>query len=211
MKNEKFLITISGPSTAGKSTLAELFKIDGFSEIVSTTTRPQRTGEKEGVSYYFTNENNFTQSLENDELVEHIKVGKYSYGVSKKAISDALERDMPAILVIEPHGANKVAEYCKEQGIVLHKVFINNDYNVLIERLQKRFEEDKNAKIEVYQERLWNIAVIEPKEWTQKAYNGEHFYDQIFDTFLPDNQNEVKSSILDAVQKKLTRKTKIKP
>lgn len=31
--------------------------------------------------------------------------------------------------------------------------------NVLIERLQKRFHEDKNAKLDVYQERLWNIKL----------------------------------------------------
>lgn len=211
MKNEKYLITITGPSTSGKSTLATLFKEDGFSEVVSTTTRPQRTGEIEGVSYYFTDEDNFINQLADQELVEHVKVGKYFYGVSKKAISDVLDKGIPAVLVIEPNGANKVAEYCQEKGIILHKVFVNNDMNILIERLQKRFHEDKNAKLDVYQERLWNIAIIEPKEWTSKAYSGEHHYDQIFDSFLPENQNEVKNSILQALQKKLSNKSRMKP
>jgi len=211
MKKEKYLITITGPSTSGKSTLATLLKEDGFSEVVSTTTRPQRTGEIEGVSYYFTDENNFTNQLAEQELVEHVKVGKYFYGVSKKAISDVLDKGIPAVLVIEPNGANRVAEYCKEQGIILHKVFVNNDMNVLIERLQKRFHEDKNAKLEVYQERLWNIAIIEPKEWTDKAYNGEHYYDQVFDSFLPENQDDVKNSILQALSNKLSNKSKMKP
>lgn len=211
MKNNKFLITITGPSTSGKSTLATLFKEDGFTEVVSTTTRPQRTGEIEGTSYYFTDETNFINQLENQDLVEHVKVGKYFYGVSKKAISDVIDQGIPPVLVIEPNGANKVAEYCKEQGILLHKVFVNNDMNVLIERLQKRFHEDKNAKLDVYQERLWNIAIIEPKEWTQKAYSGEHHYDQIFDSFLPENQDDVKTAILSALQQKLNKQTKIKP
>lgn len=211
MKNNKFLITITGPSTSGKSTLATLFKEDGFSEVVSTTTRPQRTGEIDGVSYYFTDENNFKNQLENNDLVEHEQVGKYFYGVSKKAISDVIDKGIPAVLVIEPNGANKVAQYCQEKGILLHKVFVNNDMNILIERLQKRFYEDKNAKLDVYQERLWNIAVIEPKEWTEKAYNGEHHYDQIFDSFLANNQEDVKNSILTELQKKLNKQTKLKP
>jgi len=211
MKNEKYLITITGPSTSGKSTLATLFKEDGFSEVVSTTTRPQRTGEIDGISYYFTDEDNFINQLADQELVEHVKVGKYFYGVSKKAISDVLDKGIPAVLVIEPNGANKVAEYCKEKGIILHKVFVNNNMNVLIERLQKRFHEDKNAKLDVYQERLWNIAIIEPKEWTSKAYSGEHYYDQIFDSFLPENQYDVKQSILQALNKKLSNKPKLKP
>lgn len=211
MKNEKYLITITGPSTSGKSTLATLFKEDGFSEVVSTTTRPQRTGEIDGISYYFTDEDNFINQLADQELVEHVKVGKYFYGVSKKAISDVLDKGIPAVLVIEPNGANKVAEYCEEKGIILHKVFVNNDMNVLIERLQKRFHEDKNAKLDVYQERLWNIAILEPKEWTSKAYSGEHYYDQIFDSFLPENQYDVKQSILQALNKKLFNKPKLKP
>ena len=180
-------------------------------EVVSTTTRPQRTGEVEGTSYYFSEENNFINQLANQDLVEHAKVGKYFYGVSKKAISDVIDKGIPAVLVIEPNGANKVAEYCKEKGIVLHKVFVNNDMNVLIERLQTRFYEDKNAKLDVYQERLWNIAVIEPKEWTQKAYSGEHSYDQIFDSFLPNNQEDVKNAVLSALNQKLTKLNKIKP
>lgn len=211
MKNNKFLITITGPSTSGKSTLATLLKEDGFSEVVSTTTRPQRTGEIDGISYYFTNDEKFNKQLANHDLVEHEQVGKYFYGVSKKAISDVIDKGIPAVLVIEPNGANEVAKYCKEKGILLHKVFVNNDMNVLVERLQKRFHEDKNAKLEVYQERLWNIAIIEPKEWTEKAYNGEHHYDQIFDSFLPSNQEEVKNSILKALSQKLTKQTKIKP
>jgi guanylate kinase len=210
MKNNKFLITITGPSTSGKSTLATLLKEEGFTEIVSTTTRPQRTGEIEGVNYYFTDEEKFINQLANQEFIEHVKVGKYFYGVSKKAISDVIDKEIPAVLVIEPNGANKVAEYCKEKGILIHKVFINNNIEILIERLKKRFYEDKNAKLDVYQERLWNIAIIEPKEWTQKAYSGEHYYDQIFNSFLPENQYDVKASILFNLEQKLNKQNKIK-
>lgn len=122
-----------------------------------------------------------------------------------------IDKGIPAVLVIEPNGANKVAQYCKEKGILLHKVYVNNDMRILIERLGKRFSEDKNAVLEVYQERLWNIGIVEPKEWTEKAYSGEHHYDQIFDSFLPHNQDEVKNAVLSALNQKLSKQTKIKP
>lgn len=208
MKKNKYLISISGPSTSGKTTLAALFKEDGFKEVVSTTTRPKRNGEIMGVSYYFTDEKEFSEHLKNNDLVEHVNVGKYFYGVSKKAISDVIESNSPAVVVVEPEGAKNIAEYCREKDILLHKVFVNNDMNILIQRLQKRFNEDKNAKLEVYQERLWNMAIIEPELWTKKAYSGEHYYDQIFDSFLPENQNEIKNSIMDAIEKKLKPTTK---
>ena len=45
MNNKKpIIITITGPSTSGKSTLANLFKPEGYQEVVSTTSRPARTG-----------------------------------------------------------------------------------------------------------------------------------------------------------------------
>ena len=213
MSDKKVIITITGPSTSGKSTLAELFKPEGFQEVVSTTTRPQRTGEINGISYYFVDDNKFSEMMRAEELVEHAAVGQYSYGVSKRAISDVLNAGKPAVLVIEPKGANNVAKFCEQEGITVHKVFLNNDMNILIDRLQKRWDEDAKAKEEVYKERLWNIAFIEPKEWTAKAYSGEHHYDQIFDSFLPENQDEVLHSILSAVEQKLTKKnnSRLKP
>lgn len=212
MNNKKpIIITITGPSTSGKSTLANLFKPEGYQEVVSTTSRPARTGEIDGVSYYFVNDSKFQELIDTEQLVEHASVGKYSYGVSKKAISDVLNKGIPAILVIEPQGANNVAKFCEEEGIILHKVFINNSMETLVSRLQQRYLTDEKAREDVYKDRLWNIAFIEPQEWTKKAYSGEHSYDQIFDTFLPENQKEVLNSILSAVELKLVQKNKIKP
>lgn len=199
MKNK--IITITGPSTSGKSTLAELFKQHDYYEVVSTTTRPQRTGEINGVSYNFVNEDEFLQLIKNDELVEFATVGKYYYGVSKKAINNLLNAGKDVVIVIEPQGANNVALFCETKNLNCHKVFVNNPIEVLVDRLQKRYLNDENAKEDVYKDRLWNIAFIEPKEWTEKAYNGEHYYDQIFDSFNPTNEKDVLHSILTEVNK----------
>ncbi len=49
------ILVVSGPSGAGKSSLIEelLKEIKDVYFSVSTTTRPKREGEKEGVDYYF--------------------------------------------------------------------------------------------------------------------------------------------------------------
>lgn len=203
------IITITGPSTSGKSTLAELFKKHDFQEVVSTTTRPQRTGEVDGVSYNFVTEDEFKNLIEHEQLVEYAMVGKHYYGVSKKAINSLLNKGENVVIVIEPQGANNVALFCESQNLLCHKVFVNNPIDVLIARLQARYENDKNAKEDVYKDRLWNIAFIEPKQWTEKAYNLEHYYDQIFDSFNSENEQEVLSSILNSINNKL--KKNIKP
>ena len=210
MSDKKILVTICGPSTTGKSTLANLFKEDGYKEIVSTTTRPSRTGETDGVSYYFVGDNHFSVLKESNQLVEHEDVGKYSYGVSKQAIADVLNQGFPAVLVIAPKGANRVEEYCQENDINLVKVYVNNKMDLLVERLVKRYETDIKATDEVYRDRLWNLCMIEPKEWTAKAYSGEHHYDLIFDQFHQDNQHEVYASIHKEIERKINPASKSK-
>ena len=48
-------IALSAPSGAGKTTIAKLLVRRNKDMVisVSATTRPQRSGEKEGVDYYF--------------------------------------------------------------------------------------------------------------------------------------------------------------
>lgn len=210
MSNKQVIITIAGPSTSGKSTLANLFKPEGYQEIVSTTTRPPRTGEIHGVHYYFVSPEDFQIMISDNHLVEHAPVGKYLYGVSKQAIQDVLSSGNSAVLVLEPNGALEVAKFCKEINIINHKVFINNPIDVLIERLYERKKNDQKATEEVYKEREFNIRVIEPQQWTAPAYSGEHFYDQVFDTFNNDNQANVFNSIKTSVSHKLNKKSSFK-
>lgn len=206
MSEKQIIISIVGPSTSGKSTLSSLLKPLGFSGIVSTTTRPQRTGEQNGIDYHFLSETQFKDMESNGQLVEHAEVGKYLYGVSKQSIYDVAASGKSAVLVVEPTGANAVAEFCKEKDILNHKVYLNNPIELLIQRLQERYENDKKRDDDVYKDRLWNIGMIEPKKWTAKAYSGEHYYDQIFDTFNLDNQQDIIDSILSEVNKKLSNK-----
>lgn len=206
MSAKNILITICGPSTTGKSTLSDMFKNDGYKGVVTTTTRPPRTGEIDGVHYHFVTQERFNEMIKDNELVEHNSVGKYSYGLSKKAINDVMITGYPAVLVMEPQGANQVALFCEEQNIQNHKVYVNNTLQVLIERLIERKKTDAKATDEVYKERLFSLAFLEPENWTKPAYSGEHKYDQIFDTFVADNQKNVYDDICNAIKKKLEQK-----
>jgi guanylate kinase len=66
------LIIFSAPSGAGKTTLVKhLLKQDINLEFsVSATSRLPRTGEVNGVDYYFLSEREFRQKIENNEFLE---------------------------------------------------------------------------------------------------------------------------------------------
>lgn len=109
------LIILSGPSGVGKGTVRqELFKDESLNLAysISMTTRKPRPGEKDGVDYFFVDEKEFVEKIENDELLEHAKfVGNY-YGTPRFHVEQLLNEGKNVVLEIEVQGALQVMEKC---------------------------------------------------------------------------------------------------
>jgi guanylate kinase len=69
---EPLLIVISGPSGVGKDSVIKTMKERDlpFHFVVTTTSRPRRQEEVHGEDYIFVSPEEFTQMIENDELLE---------------------------------------------------------------------------------------------------------------------------------------------
>lgn len=210
---DNILVTITGPSLTGKSRLAQLLNPLGFEEVVSTTTRPARQGEIEGVHYYFTDTTKFKKMVDNELMIEKVQVGKNFYGVSKPAFDHVISKGKNGVAVVEPDGARQVADYCAKNNIKLHQVFIDNPTHVLVDRFLKRYKNDALAQDEVYATRIIDMLQKEPKAWIEPAHNGTHYYDQVFSSFTPENEMSVINQIVLGVEQKMSKKksTKMKP
>lgn len=195
MNNQKILLTITGPSLTGKSTLESLLVKSGFKNLISTTTRAMREGEENGKHYYFVSQKEFDEIKNNNGFVESISFDGNSYGMSKKEVENAFASGMPAIIVCEPSGAIQVKEFAEQQGWNTLKVFINNPKDLLIERFLDRFKNDGKATSQRYANRLLNMLTVEQTEWIEPAYSKKVFYNKIFDSFTPSNQNDVVGEI----------------
>jgi guanylate kinase len=207
------LVTVTGPSLTGKSKLAQLLAPYGFEEVVSTTTRPPRQGEVDGVNYHFVDVKTFKEMESQNLMIEKVQVGKNYYGVSKPAFDDVIAKGKNGVAVVEPDGAQQVSAYCQQNGIQLHQVFIDNPTNVLVSRFLQRYKHDQLAQDEVYATRIIDMLQKEPQMWIEPAYNGKHHYHQVFSAFAPENEQEVVGDIVKTVQQKLSKKnsTKRKP
>ncbi|WP_312699601.1 guanylate kinase [Sedimentibacter sp.] len=104
------LVVISGPSGAGKGTICKRLRelMKDLKVSVSATTRQPRWGEIEGESYFFIDEEEFINRLNNDEFLEYAKVYGNFYGTPKKEVFKQLESGNDVILEIDIQGALQV-------------------------------------------------------------------------------------------------------
>jgi len=98
---------ISAPSGAGKTTLINMLLAsdDRFGFSISTTTRPRRTGETEGSSYYFTDEPGFRELIDSGSFIEWAKVHGNYYGTAKKEIDRIQNAGKIPIFDVDVQGA----------------------------------------------------------------------------------------------------------
>ncbi len=106
------LIVLSGPSGAGKGTVGKAF-LSRHPEIalsVSCTTRSPRTGEKEGINYFFKSEREFQDLISQDEFLEYACVYGNYYGTPKSFVAKKLSEGCEVMLEIDVQGAMKAKE-----------------------------------------------------------------------------------------------------
>ncbi|WAW14239.1 guanylate kinase [Peptostreptococcus equinus] len=110
LKKRGLLLVVSGPSGAGKGTVCKkvIENNDNIMLSVSATTRQPRTGEVEGISYYYKTKEQFEHMIENGQLLEYARVYDNYYGTPKQEIYDQLENGTDIILEIEMQGAMQV-------------------------------------------------------------------------------------------------------
>ena len=110
MRDLGTLYVISAPSGAGKTSLVRaLLKGDpGIRMSVSHTTRPKRSGERNGVDYHFVDEPEFVRMIEEGAFLEHARVFDHRYGTSAAGIQGQLDEGLDVILEIDWQGARQV-------------------------------------------------------------------------------------------------------
>ncbi len=204
MTSKNVLVTITGPSLTGKTTLAQdlMEKNSDFHAVVTHTTRPPRQGEVNGESYHFVTKEEFIKLLGQDGFVEYAEVGPegntHFYGASKAAVEKVLEMNKNPLLVIEPEGAANVYKFSLENNFKIYQIFLNNPRDVLFARFLERFKNDSKASVDNYVKRLKNMLEVEPDKWINPALTGAHRYDDVAANYT-ENRHEVADLVINKV------------
>ena len=101
-----FILVLSSPSGAGKTTVSKLLmqQDSGIVVSVSATTRPPRDGEMHGKDYFFMTLEEFKQSRSNNAFLEHAKVFGNYYGTLRASVEQKLEEGRDILLDIDWQG-----------------------------------------------------------------------------------------------------------
>ncbi|ADG25373.1 guanylate kinase [Legionella pneumophila serogroup 1] len=143
--NSGNLYIVAAPSGGGKTSLVKkLIEMVGEIEVsVSHTTRPMRPGEKEGVDYFFIDEEQFISMVNEGAFIEHAKVFNHWYGTSVVQINKRLQFGIDVVLDIDWQGAEQIRHAYPDAVSVF---IIPPSLDALKERLMNR-RQDKDHVI----------------------------------------------------------------
>jgi len=136
------LITFTSPTCSGKSYLLSYIRdVAKLPCFVSTTTRPQRRGEVDGVDYFFITDERSKEIEAADGFAELMTFRGFRYGVTKEEFKKKLDMGM-AFLVVEPEGIHHYAKPALDVGALWIKYFVDVPQEVRIKRFKDRFIKD---------------------------------------------------------------------
>lgn len=136
-EHKPYLLILIAPSGGGKSTICDeiLSRYREFVYSISFTTRKARGDEKDGVDYFFLEEDEFLKKQKAGVFIESALVHGKWYGTSKEFIEEQLAKGFDIILDIDVQGALKILD----SGAECVSVFLlPPTQDVLRDRLEKR-------------------------------------------------------------------------
>ncbi len=104
------LYIVAAPSGGGKTSLVKKLvdTLDLIEVSISHTTRSRRPGEENGVDYFFVDESDFIDMVNNNAFLEHARVFNSLYGTSVDQINKRLQNGIDVVLDIDWQGAEQI-------------------------------------------------------------------------------------------------------
>jgi guanylate kinase len=139
------LIIVSGPSGVGKSTIIQRLLADAPGPLrlsVSATTRPPRTGERDGVDYHFWSRERFAAEVAAGAFLEHAVVHGDDYGTLRAEVEPHRRAGVGVLLDIDVQGAEQVRQIVPDNVSVFLRAPSLEEYE---RRLRKRGTEEETV------------------------------------------------------------------
>ncbi len=138
------LYIVAAPSGGGKTSLVKklLHALDDIEVSISHTTRAQRPGEKDGVDYFFVDEQQFMKMIDENAFIEYARVFDHLYGTSIEQIQSRLQKGIDIVLDIDWQGAQQIRHLFPDTVSIF---ILPPSLEVLKKRLKNRRQDDEQT------------------------------------------------------------------
>ncbi len=96
-------IVLCGKAASGKDHMRKILESRGFTYGVSYTTRPPRSGERQGIDYHFISLAEFEALLEDDYWYEWVEFNGWYYATSNEQFLETCN-----LFIMTPHGISLI-------------------------------------------------------------------------------------------------------
>ena len=202
------LFIVTAPSGAGKTSLVKaLLKLCPQIQIsISHTTRYPREDEKDGVDYFFVNNEIFENLKNNGEFLENAECHGAKYGTAKTPVDSTLKSGKDIILEIDYQGALIVKNIFKEAISIF---IIPPSMEILKQRLVARGQNSKveiNGRLTAAKEEIRHLEkfdyVIINENFDKALDNLKSIYDDSDESkkLVTANQKEIFQNVINSIK-----------
>lgn len=141
------MIILLGKSASGKDTVVNnlIHNYYGYEKIITWTTRPMRPGEKQDLTYHFTDDEDFEEKIEEGFFAEWKKYnsvfGTWYYGT---AVEDVTKDTDDKVIILTPNGYEDIKEYINKEDVL--SVYLDSSVKTLYKRLKLRGDNPKEIR-----------------------------------------------------------------
>ena len=155
MDSNKPFFIITGPSAVGKTAITKgLLAADvPVAKVITTTTRPSRAGETDGISYRFVDQPEFERLIAADQMFEWAEYAGNSYGSQRRDVESVLAAGKYPLWIVDPQGA----DYFKAHYPAAYIIFVvPSAFDILRTRMEKRgmAESDIRKRLDIAKDEL---------------------------------------------------------
>lgn len=139
------IIIVSGPSAAGKGTVAKVLILENenYRGVVTATTRTLRAGEISAKDYIYFTDDEFEKRIQENSFFEYSQYGGNYYGTLKESVYSILKQGKNVILDVE---FERALEIRKQNTDALLVYIMPPDAKTAIDRLNIREMNDKMVR-----------------------------------------------------------------
>ncbi len=140
------MIVLAGASASGKTEAAKVLASKyGITKIVTTTTREKRTGEVNGVDYFFVSKEQFEKMIIEDRFVEYTLYNGQMYGSTKDQIASN------KCVVIDPAGLRSYINLHNDDIVTF---YLEADEETRHRRMISRGDDPQKIKSRIENDRI---------------------------------------------------------